>query len=205
MAKYMPCTSQRPAQLSVAGSSGVPESVCNALRGVCTVCFRIAAVKPKAAHTYSQPYTQAMARIWRDGQKRSCFVYRLLTCGTIEEKARWQRGRAQLAAGKGQPSAHGLGGACLGLCTGPARCQPLAPGPRAECHPARHRLHTVSTPAPRPPGLPAPDQQVRPRVHDHGRGRPRRHGAPQQGGPQAALPPAGRPKSPAWPGAAAQC
>lgn len=29
---------------------------------------------------------QAMARIWRDGQKKSVHIYRLLTCGTIEEK-----------------------------------------------------------------------------------------------------------------------
>ena len=29
---------------------------------------------------------QAMARVWRDGQKRHVFVYRLLTTGTIEEK-----------------------------------------------------------------------------------------------------------------------
>uniref|UniRef100_A0A915HI60 DNA repair and recombination protein RAD54-like n=1 Tax=Romanomermis culicivorax TaxID=13658 RepID=A0A915HI60_ROMCU len=29
---------------------------------------------------------QAMARIWRDGQKKLCFIYRLLTTGTIEEK-----------------------------------------------------------------------------------------------------------------------
>ncbi|KAK3908132.1 DNA repair and recombination protein RAD54B [Frankliniella fusca] len=29
---------------------------------------------------------QAMSRIWRDGQKKSVFIYRLLTCGTIEEK-----------------------------------------------------------------------------------------------------------------------
>ncbi|KIZ01995.1 DNA repair and recombination protein RAD54B [Monoraphidium neglectum] len=29
---------------------------------------------------------QAMARIWRDGQRLPCFVYRLLTTGTIEEK-----------------------------------------------------------------------------------------------------------------------
>ena len=27
-----------------------------------------------------------MARIWRDGQKRSVHIYRLLTTGTIEEK-----------------------------------------------------------------------------------------------------------------------
>lgn len=29
---------------------------------------------------------QAMSRIWRDGQKRDVFIYRLLTAGTIEEK-----------------------------------------------------------------------------------------------------------------------
>jgi len=29
---------------------------------------------------------QAMARVWRDGQKRHCHVYRLITTGTIEEK-----------------------------------------------------------------------------------------------------------------------
>ncbi|VDK42180.1 unnamed protein product [Anisakis simplex] len=29
---------------------------------------------------------QAMARIWRDGQKKHCFIYRLLATGTIEEK-----------------------------------------------------------------------------------------------------------------------
>ncbi|XP_024941965.1 DNA repair and recombination protein RAD54-like isoform X2 [Cephus cinctus] len=29
---------------------------------------------------------QAMARVWRDGQKKPCFVYRLLSTGTIEEK-----------------------------------------------------------------------------------------------------------------------
>jgi SNF2 family DNA or RNA helicase len=29
---------------------------------------------------------QAMARIWRDGQQKPCYVYRLLTTGTIEEK-----------------------------------------------------------------------------------------------------------------------
>jgi len=29
---------------------------------------------------------QAMARIWRDGQKKACVVYRLLTTGTIDEK-----------------------------------------------------------------------------------------------------------------------
>ena len=29
---------------------------------------------------------QAMARVWRDGQKKECFIYRLLCTGTIEEK-----------------------------------------------------------------------------------------------------------------------
>ncbi|KAK0425173.1 hypothetical protein QR680_009071 [Steinernema hermaphroditum] len=29
---------------------------------------------------------QAMARVWRDGQKKHCFIYRLIATGTIEEK-----------------------------------------------------------------------------------------------------------------------
>jgi DNA repair and recombination RAD54-like protein len=29
---------------------------------------------------------QAMARVWRDGQKKQCFIYRLLSTGTLEEK-----------------------------------------------------------------------------------------------------------------------
>eukprot|EP00943_MAST-04B_sp_MAST-4B-sp1_P008283 g8283.t1 len=29
---------------------------------------------------------QAAARIWRDGQKKKCYIYRFLACGTIEEK-----------------------------------------------------------------------------------------------------------------------
>lgn len=29
---------------------------------------------------------QALARVWRDGQKKTCFVYRLIATGTIEEK-----------------------------------------------------------------------------------------------------------------------
>ncbi|XP_012276152.1 DNA repair and recombination protein RAD54-like [Orussus abietinus] len=29
---------------------------------------------------------QAMARVWRDGQKKPCFIYRFLSTGTIEEK-----------------------------------------------------------------------------------------------------------------------
>ena len=27
-----------------------------------------------------------MSRIWRNGQKRHCYIYRLVTTGTIEEK-----------------------------------------------------------------------------------------------------------------------
>jgi len=29
---------------------------------------------------------QAMGRIWRDGQKKACTIWRLLTTGTLEEK-----------------------------------------------------------------------------------------------------------------------
>lgn len=29
---------------------------------------------------------QALARVWRDGQKKDCFVYRFIAAGTIEEK-----------------------------------------------------------------------------------------------------------------------
>ena len=29
---------------------------------------------------------QAMARVWRDGQKRPCTVYRLLSAGALDEK-----------------------------------------------------------------------------------------------------------------------
>merc|ERR1712066_501554 len=29
---------------------------------------------------------QAMARVWRDGQKKQCYIYRLLAVGTIDEK-----------------------------------------------------------------------------------------------------------------------
>lgn len=35
---------------------------------------------------FSFCWIQAMARVWRDGQKKPCFIYRLLTTGTIEEK-----------------------------------------------------------------------------------------------------------------------
>jgi DNA repair and recombination RAD54-like protein len=29
---------------------------------------------------------QALARVWRDGQKKDCFIYRFIASGTIEEK-----------------------------------------------------------------------------------------------------------------------
>lgn len=29
---------------------------------------------------------QAMARVWRDGQTKPCYIYRLVAAGTIEEK-----------------------------------------------------------------------------------------------------------------------
>ena len=29
---------------------------------------------------------QVMGRIWRDGQKKEAKIYRLISCGTIEEK-----------------------------------------------------------------------------------------------------------------------
>jgi DNA repair and recombination RAD54-like protein len=29
---------------------------------------------------------QALARVWRDGQKKTCFIYRFIATGTIEEK-----------------------------------------------------------------------------------------------------------------------
>ncbi|CAF2865421.1 unnamed protein product [Rotaria sp. Silwood2] len=29
---------------------------------------------------------QAMARVWRDGQKKQCYIYRLISTGTLEEK-----------------------------------------------------------------------------------------------------------------------
>jgi DNA repair and recombination protein RAD54B len=37
---------------------------------------------------------QAMARVWRDGQRAACVVYRLVTTGTLEEKV-YQRQRAK--------------------------------------------------------------------------------------------------------------
>ncbi|GLC51026.1 hypothetical protein PLESTB_000458000 [Pleodorina starrii] len=59
---------------------------------------------------------QAMARIWRDGQTKPCFVYRLLTTGTIEEKV-YQRqlmkadlASATVAGGSGAGSGRGAGG-----------------------------------------------------------------------------------------------
>ncbi|KAL4538177.1 hypothetical protein Ndes2526B_g05342 [Nannochloris sp. 'desiccata'] len=37
---------------------------------------------------------QAMARVWRDGQKSACIIYRLVTTGTLEERV-YQRQRAK--------------------------------------------------------------------------------------------------------------
>lgn len=42
---------------------------------------------------------QACARIYREGQKRNVFVYRFITCGTIEEKI-WQRQISKSALGE---------------------------------------------------------------------------------------------------------
>ncbi|XP_066547711.1 DNA repair and recombination protein RAD54B isoform X2 [Amia ocellicauda] len=49
--------------------------------------------------------TQAMARVWRDGQKKTVYIYRLLTTGTIEEKI-YQR----------QITKQGLSGAVVDTC-----------------------------------------------------------------------------------------
>lgn len=38
---------------------------------------------------------QAMSRIWRDGQTKPCFVTRLVTTGTIEEKVGAVKGNCQ--------------------------------------------------------------------------------------------------------------
>lgn len=38
---------------------------------------------------------QALARVWRDGQKKSCFIYRFISTGTIEEKI-FQRQSAKM-------------------------------------------------------------------------------------------------------------
>lgn len=37
-------------------------------------------------HIHNAATTQAMARVWRPGQTRKVYIYRLLTTGTIEEK-----------------------------------------------------------------------------------------------------------------------
>jgi hypothetical protein len=42
---------------------------------------------------------QAMSRIWRDGQTKPCFVTRLVTTGTIEEKVSTTWPQLLLAAG----------------------------------------------------------------------------------------------------------
>lgn len=37
-----------------------------------------------------------MGRIWRDGQKKACSVWRLLTAGTIEEKVYMRQVRQKI-------------------------------------------------------------------------------------------------------------
>ncbi|KAJ1529567.1 hypothetical protein ONE63_006338 [Megalurothrips usitatus] len=50
---------------------------------------------------------QAMSRIWRDGQKQSVYIYRLLTCGTIEEKIfQRQLSKAGLSGAVVDPQKH---------------------------------------------------------------------------------------------------
>ena len=52
---------------------------------------------------------QAMARVWRDGQKKPCVVYRLLTTGGVLEGGRWASG-------------------CLPACLPAFACLPHGPG-----------------------------------------------------------------------------
>ena len=42
---------------------------------------------------------QAMARVWRDGQKKKCYIYRMVSTGTIEEKI-FQRQAHKQVCGK---------------------------------------------------------------------------------------------------------
>ena len=39
-----------------------------------------------STHPSTQPNRQVKGRIWRDGQRRPCVLYRLLVTGSIEEK-----------------------------------------------------------------------------------------------------------------------
>lgn len=45
-------------------------------------------VAPRRSHQKSRKYKdhKAMARIWREGQSRPCYIYRLFAAGTIEER-----------------------------------------------------------------------------------------------------------------------
>ncbi|GLI69784.1 hypothetical protein VaNZ11_014442, partial [Volvox africanus] len=56
---------------------------------------------------------QAMARIWRDGQTKACFVYRLLTTGTIEEKV-YQRQLMKADLASATVVGATAGGSCKG-------------------------------------------------------------------------------------------
>lgn len=120
---------------------------------------------------------QAMARIWRDGQTKPCFVYRLLTTGTLEEKVRGHHARAVRAFACRQRVA-----TRMMLSDARATWEPPVCGP-------------ASTSTARPPpwsdaGVPAPAAQGRPGERYHRGGRWRRP-RPQPGGAQAAVPAAG--------------
>ena len=41
---------------------------------------------------------QAMARVWREGQQKKVFIYRMLTTGSLEEKVRLLQYPAELYA-----------------------------------------------------------------------------------------------------------
>jgi DNA repair and recombination protein RAD54B len=66
---------------------------------------------------------QALARVWRDGQRLPCVVYRLLTTGTLEEKVyQRQRAKGDIAAvtigGGGGGGGGALGGAAAAATRG---------------------------------------------------------------------------------------
>ncbi len=54
---------------------------------------------PGACCVHAAVDRQAMARVWRDGQKRDVFVYRFLSAGTVEEKM-FQRQILKVGAGR---------------------------------------------------------------------------------------------------------
>lgn len=50
--------------------------MCAALGRILTAVFK----------TLMSACLKALARVWRDGQKKTCYIYRLFSTGTIEEK-----------------------------------------------------------------------------------------------------------------------